>query len=401
MYALTNCTLYTGQAELTDRALLIDGIRIVDIVSSVDLAADCPRIDLAGDRVAPGFIDLQLNGCGGVMFNDAITSATLDTMHQTNLRSGTTSFLPTLITAPDQDMLQALEVVSQYRQQQAEGVLGLHLEGPYLNPKRKGIHNEAFIRPPDRHLLQKIVEAGPEIVKLVTLAPEMVEPEQIHLLSEVGIVVSAGHTDATFEQAVAGFEAGITMVTHLFNTMSPWLGRSPGMVGAVFSRPAVYAGIIADGHHVHFDSIRLAKQIKRDKLVLVSDATPPVGTNLDSFWIGGQQVFYRDGKCVSPDGTLGGSALTLIEAVANCVRYAAIPLPEALRMASLYPATAIGMAEQLGKIAPHYLANLAIFNPDFQITGIVDRGKYRSHSYQSEHSQLKHSQSEHSQSDCP
>lgn len=379
MYALTNCTLYTGHQELTDRALLIDGTRIVEIVNLADLASDCPRIDLAGDQVAPGFIDLQLNGCGGVMFNDAITAETLDVMHQTNLKSGTTSFLPTLITARDEDILRALEVVNQYRQHYPNRVLGLHLEGPYLNPKRKGIHNESYIRPPDRHILEKIAEYGRETVKLVTLAPELAEPAEIRLLTAAGIVVSAGHTDATFEQAMAGFDAGIMMATHLFNAMSPWLGRSPGMVGSIFNRPEVYAGVVADGHHVHFDSIRLSKQIKQDKLLLVTDATPPVGTDMDSFWIGGHQVFYRDGKCVSPDGTLGGSALTLMAAVANCVRYVDISLPEALRMASLYPAQSIGMDDQVGQIAPHYLANLTIFDADFQITGVVDGGQYQPH----------------------
>jgi len=379
MYALTNCTLYTGQEELTDRALLIDGTRIVEIVNLADLASDCSRIDLAGNQVAPGFVDLQLNGCGGVMFNDAITAETLDVMHQTNLKSGTTSFLPTLITAADEDILQALEVVNQYRQQYPYRVLGLHLEGPYLSPRRKGIHNESYIRPPDRRILEKIAEYGRETVKLVTLAPELTQPEEIRLLTDAGIVISAGHTDATFEQAVAGFEAGITMATHLFNAMSPWLGRSPGMVGGIFSRPEVYAGVIADGHHVHFDSIRLSKQIKQDKLVLVTDATPPVGTEMDSFWIGGHQVFYRDGKCISSDGTLGGSALTLMAAVANCVRHIDIPLSEALRMAALYPAQSIGMDNQLGKIAPRYLANLVIFNHDFQITGMVDGGQYQPH----------------------
>lgn len=379
MYALTNCTLYTASQEWTDRALLIDGTRIVEITQTANLAIDCPQIDLAGARVAPGFIDLQLNGCGGVMFNDAIVAETLDIMHQTNLQSGTTSFLPTLITALDQDILQALEVVKQYRQQHPYRVLGLHLEGPYLNPKRKGIHNESYIRPPDRRILQKIAEYGSETVKLVTLAPEMADPADIRLLAEAGIVVSAGHTDATFEQAIVGFDAGIRMATHLFNAMSPWLGRSPGMVGGIFSRPEVDVGVIADGYHVHFDSIRLAKQIKQDRLLLVTDATPPVGTDLDCFWIGGQQVFYRDGKCVAADGTLGGSALTMMAAVANCVNHIGIPLPEALRMASLYPARSIHMTDQLGQIAPNTPANLAIFNADFQITATVDAGEYRSH----------------------
>ncbi|XPM57736.2 MAG: N-acetylglucosamine-6-phosphate deacetylase [Leptolyngbya sp. IPPAS B-1204] len=380
MYALTNCHLYTSEQALTDQAVLIDAERIVDIVPASTLdslhTTIHPIIDLTGYSVAPGFIDLQLNGCGGVMFNDAITAETLEIMHQTNLKSGTTSYLPTLITAPDADMLKAIEVVQSYRQHSPYNVLGLHLEGPYLNPKRKGIHNEAYIRPPDRALLETIAAAGPDVVKLITLAPEQATPAEIRLLAEQGIVVSAGHTDATYEQAIAGFEAGVAMVTHLFNAMSPWLGRSPGVVGAVFSHPEVYAGIIADGYHVHFESIALAHRLKRSKLLLVTDATPPVGTQMASFWIGGQEVFYKDGTCVSADGTLGGSALTMIEAVANCVQQVELPLAEALRMASLYPAQAIGVDDHLGRIAPGYVANLTIFDDTSQIKAMVDRGEY-------------------------
>jgi N-acetylglucosamine-6-phosphate deacetylase len=375
MYALVNGRIYTGQEELTDRALLIRGDRIGDWVPAAEVAPDCPVIDLEGAAIAPGLIDLQLNGCGGVMFNDAITAETLDIMHQTNLRSGTTSFLPTLITAPDADMLAAMAVVHQYRRSSPYNVLGLHLEGPYLNPKRKGIHNEADIRPVDRAMLRQIVSYGPETVKLVTLAPEQVNPEEIRLLAAAGIRVSAGHTNATFEQAIAGFEAGVGMVTHLFNAMSPWQGRSPGVVGAAFRR-GVYAGIIADGQHVHYESIRLSHQLLQDKLILVTDATPPVGTQMDSFWIGGQEVFYRDGKCVSAEGTLGGSALSMMEAVTNCVHQVGLPLAEVLRMASTYPAQAIGVDDRLGKIAPGYIANLVIFDSDLQITGMVDRGRY-------------------------
>ncbi|MBD3883508.1 N-acetylglucosamine-6-phosphate deacetylase [Phormidium tenue FACHB-886] len=375
MYAFTNCTIYTGDRELSDRALLIDGHKIVNLAAPADLAA-VETIDLGGDCVAPGFIDMQLNGCGGVMFNDAITAETLDIMHQTNLRSGTTSYLPTLITTTDADMLAAIEVVKAYRQQQPYSVLGLHLEGPYLNPKRKGIHNEAYIRPPDRPMLEAIAAAGREVVKLVTLAPEKVEAEQIKLLADQGILVAAGHTDATYEEAIASFEAGIRMATHLFNAMSPWQGRNPGMVGAILNRDDVYAGIIADGQHTHFESVRLVQKLKQDKLILVTDATPPVGTQLESFWIGGQEVFYRDGKCVSADGTLGGSALTMIEAIANCVQHLGLPLAEALRMASTYPAILMGIDRQLGRIAPGCVANLVIFDRNFRVSAAVDQGAY-------------------------
>jgi N-acetylglucosamine-6-phosphate deacetylase len=375
MYALTHCTLYTENQILTDRAIVIEADRIQAIVPIDQIPTSCEAIDLGGANVAPGFIDLQLNGCGGVMFNDAITVDTLEIMHRTNLQSGTTSFLPTLITTSDRAMQTALEVVTAYRQQSPFNVLGLHLEGPYLNPKRKGIHNEIYVRQPDRVMLEQIAAVGRDGVKLVTLAPEQVDPSDIQFLTDQGILVSAGHTDATYEQAIRGFDAGVGMVTHLFNAMSPWQGRNPGMVGAVFSRDKVYAGVIADGHHVHFASIALAHRLKPSKLLLVTDATPPVGTQMNSFWIGGQEVFYRDGKCVSADGTLGGSALTMIEAVANCVNHLNLPLAEALRMASLYPAEAIRVDDHLGKIKPGYVANLVIFDANLHLLKGVDRGK--------------------------
>ncbi len=374
-YALIHCTLYTGSGVLQNHALVIDGTQIAAVVPETQIEPEMPRLDGHGWAAAPGFIDLQLNGCGGVMFNDAITTATLDTMHRTNLRSGTTSFLPTLITTTDGDMVDAIALVTEYRRQQPHRVLGLHLEGPYLSPRRGGIHNKAHIRPADEAMVRYIAQAGPEVVKLVTLAPEVVPVEYIQQLAEAGIVVSAGHTEASFEEALAGFDAGVGMVTHLFNAMSLWQGRSPGVVGAVFSRADVYAGIIADGHHVHYGSVSLAQQIKRDHLMLVTDATPPVGTTLESFVIGGQEVFYRDGRCISADGTLGGAALTLIEAVGNCVRYGGIPLAEALRMASLYPARAIGADHYLGQLAVGYQANIALFDPlTFAIKKVIDQG---------------------------
>lgn len=375
-YALTNCVLHTGEQDFVDHALLIEGDRILDILPSWDLPDSFSVIDLQGDHVSPGFVDLQLNGCGGVMFNDEITAKTLEIMHTTNLKSGTTSYLPTLITTSDTNMLRAMELVRDYRKFRPHNVLGLHLEGPYLNPKRKGIHNERYIRRPDPAMIQQIAAAGRSSVLLLTLAPEIVDVDDILTLADAGILVSAGHSDATYEQAIAGFDAGVGMVTHLFNAMSPWLGRSPGLVGAAFDRDDVYAGIIADGHHTHLRSIALAHRIKAEKLLIVTDATPPVGTQMDSFIIGGQAVFYREGRCVSADGTLGGSALTMIEAIRNCVSVG-LSLAECLRMATAYPAAAIAVNDRLGYLAPGYVANLAVFNDALEITGVCDRGEYQ------------------------
>lgn len=377
MYALTHCTLYTGTRTLRDHALIIEGPKILDLIPTAQLPSDMPQQSGQGWAATPGLIDLQLNGCGGVMFNDAITADTLDTMHRTNLRSGTTSFLPTLITTSDEAMDQAIALMDTYRRDHPTQVLGLHLEGPYLNPKRRGIHDGHYVRPADAAMIAKLAQAGPERVRIVTLAPEQVPADQIRCLVEAGIQVSAGHSDASFEAAMTGFDAGVGMVTHLFNAMSPWQGRSPGLVGAAFSRPEVYAGIIVDGHHVHLASVQLAHRLKGDHLLLVSDATPPVGTTLESFIIGGQEVFYRDGKCVSAEGTLGGSALTLMEAVRLCVEQVGLPLAEALRMASLYPARALGLDRTLGRLAPGYWANVTVFDPQrWTVQGVIDQGQW-------------------------
>lgn len=375
MFALTGCTIYTAFEVLTGRALAIANNHVQTICTPTDLPTDCRKINLQGTTIAPGFIDLQLNGCGGVMFNDAISPATLDVMHQTNLRSGTTSFLPTLITTADEDMQTAMSVVQAYRRDHSHAVLGLHLEGPYLNPQRKGIHNEKYVRSPDLAMIETIARAGPEVVRLVTLAPEITQADIVEKLSQTGIVVSAGHTNATYDQAIEAIDHGASMVTHLFNAMSPWQSRQPGMVGAALNQSDVYAGIIVDGHHVHFASVALAHKLKSDRLLLVTDATPPAGTQMASFIIGGQRVYHQDGKCVSAEGTLGGSALTMIEAIANCVHQVGIPLAETLRMASLYPARAIRVDDKYGQLTPGSVANVVILTNELTVLGVVDQGR--------------------------
>jgi N-acetylglucosamine-6-phosphate deacetylase len=191
-----------------------------------------------------------------------------------------------------------------------------------------------------------------------------------------GVIVSAGHSNGTYEEAVAGFAAGIRVATHLFNAMSPWTGRDPGVVGAILDRPEVAAGIIVDGIHVHYASIRLAKRLKGEGLFLVTDAVTPTGTAMSSFEFGGQTIYVENGRCVNRDGTLAGALLTMNEAVANSVRHAGIPLLEAVRMATLYPARIIGREGELGRIAPEYLANLAVFDQNFTMRGVVDHGTW-------------------------
>jgi N-acetylglucosamine-6-phosphate deacetylase len=375
MYALSNCKIYTGSDVLTDHAVIIENDLIQSIVPVAELPQSIEVKDLAGANLSPGFIDLQLNGCGGVMLNDAITPETMQIMHEANLKSGCTSFLPTLITSSDEDMRTAISAAREYHNQYQNQSLGLHLEGPYLNVAKKGIHNVDFIRPSDESMIDLIC-ANADIIAKVTLAPEQNDPEHIARLKAAGIVVSIGHTNATYAEARKGFEAGITFATHLFNAMTPMVGREPGVVGAIYDTPDVYAGIIADGFHVDYANIRIAHKIKGEKLVLVTDATAPAGANIDHFIFVGKKVYYRDGKCVDENGTLGGSALTMIEAVQNSVEHAGIALDEALRMATLYPATAIGVEDRLGRVRKGMVANLTIFDRDFKLKATVVNGQY-------------------------
>lgn len=382
MYALTHAQIHTGSQSLSDHALLIEDDRIAGLLPLDELDPSLPRRELASCHLTAGFIDLQLNGCGGVLFNNTPTQATLQTMHEANLRSGTTSFLPTLISAPDETIRTALGAVQAFMTAQPDLVLGMHLEGPYTNPQRKGIHPLAQLRHPDDSMIDFLCQQTPWLRK-VTLAPEQNRPEHIQRLTEAGILVALGHSAANYQETMAGFAAGIGFATHLYNAMTPTLnGREPGVVGAIYDHPSVYAGIVVDGHHVHWANVRLAHKVLGERLCLVTDAVAPAGApeGFDHFDFCGTQVFYRDGKCIDAKGTLGGSALTMMEGVANLVRHVGLPLDEALRMASLYPARALGVADRLGSIAVGKLANLTVFDNDFRVRATLVKGHYQEHS---------------------
>ncbi|OIN13147.1 N-acetylglucosamine-6-phosphate deacetylase [Oceanisphaera psychrotolerans] len=378
MFALTHCTLFDGERLHHDQAVVIRQDRIAAILPEAALAPELPRHSLEGALLSAGFIDLQLNGCGGVMFNGDISIHTLDTMHRTNLKSGTTSFLPTLITSPDRDMQQAVAVTRDYMARHRHRVPGLHLEGPYTNLTRKGIHPAAHIRSLTAAMLDFLCEHA-EVIAKITLAPECNRPEHIRRLNEAGILVAMGHTAASYDEAMAGFDAGVGFATHLYNAMTPTLnGREPGAVGAVFDSPAVYAGIIVDGVHVHDANVRLAHRVLGQRLCLVTDATAAAGAGpeLTRFDFCGTTVLVRDGQCVDEHGTLGGSALTMIAGVRNLVERVGLPLEEALRMASLYPARALSLDHELGSIHVGKIANLVVLNSGFHVNTTLVNGQF-------------------------
>lgn len=375
MYALTNCRILTGSDVLDNHAVIIDGGLIQTVCPEKELPNGIKTHSLDGAYLSPGFIDLQLNGCGGVMFNDQVTADTIRTMQLTNLKSGCTSFLPTLITSSDENMKASVKAIREYQAKYHDQALGLHLEGPYLNVEKKGIHSVKYIRASDDAMIDFIV-SNADVVTKVTLAPELTPEKHIRKLVKAGIVVSAGHTNATYVQAREGFKNGITFTTHLFNAMTPITGREPGMIGAIYDTPDVYAGVIADGFHVDYANIRIAHQLKGDKLILVTDAAAPAGTDMDHFIFVDTKIYCKDGKCLDENGTLAGSALTMIEAIQNTVKHVGIALDEAVRMATLYPARAIGMDNKLGAIKKDYIANLAVFDADFNVKATVVNGEY-------------------------
>ncbi|GLS90944.1 N-acetylglucosamine-6-phosphate deacetylase [Psychromonas marina] len=375
MYALTNCTIYTTDAVLTDHAVLIENDSIKCIIKTTAVNADIEKIDLDGANLSPGFIDLQLNGCGGVMLNGAETQQTLEIMQAANLKSGTTSFLPTFITDADEGIKRVLAVARHYIDNTPNEVLGLHLEGPYLSIEKKGIHRPEFIRKPDNAMIDLICENS-DIVSMLTLAPENSPADVVKKLSDNNIVVSLGHTNATYAQAKVAIDHGASCATHLFNAMTAITGREAGVVGAIYDNE-LYAGVIVDGFHVAYENVRISKKIMGEKLFLVTDATAPAGANIDSFDFVGTTVYYKDGKCFGADGTLGGSAVTMIESIEQTVKFVGIELAEAIRMATLYPAKAISVEDKLGSISSGKIANLAIFTNDYKVVATVVNGVYK------------------------
>ena len=377
-YALTNAVIYTGEKVLYEHAVVIENGLIQAVILEKDLAKDIPTVDLNGANLSAGFIDLQLNGCGGVMFNEEISVNTLEIMQATNLKSGTTSYLPTFITSPDEGMKQAVAVMREYLSKHQNQALGLHLEGPYLSVAKKGVHRPEYIREISPEMLYFLCQNGDVITKL-TVAAENPTAEYISRFIQAGIIVSIGHSNATYEQAKQRFAEGASFATHLHNAISPISsGREMGVVGAVLDSE-VYTGIICDGLHVHWGNIRLAKKAKGDKLVVVTDATAAAGADISEFIFVGKKVTVKDGKCYDEFGALGGASVTMIESIQNLIHHTDLNLDEILRMCTLYPAKAIGVDDKLGSIAVGKVANLAIFDQQFKVKATAVNGELQWH----------------------
>ena len=357
--ALTNARVLTAHGWRDDLAVLVEGERIAAL-----LPHDHPQVraaqllDLAGALLVPGFIDVQVNGGGGALFNAAPTVETIRTIGAAHRRFGTTGFLPTLISDGTDVMRAALAAVEQAFDEGVPGLLGIHLEGPYLAPERKGVHDPKWFHVPGEDELELLC-APHRGVRLVTLAPERVPHDVIARLAAAGVIVNAGHTAADHATVRAALAAGVRGFTHLFNAMTPLGSREPGVVGAALDDPGSWCGIIVDGHHVHPTSLRNAIAAKpRGRTLLVTDAMPPVGADDPSYVLNGETIIAKDGICQTANGVLAGSALDMATAVRNTVEMLGLPLDEAVRMASSYPADFLGLGASHGRIAVGYRADL-------------------------------------------
>lgn len=357
--ALTNARVLTADGFRDDLAVLLDGDRIEAVAGAGDARRHGAEVhDLEGRWLLPGFVDAQVNGGGDVLFNDAPTVETIRRIGAAHRRFGTTGFLPTLVSDEVEVMRDAIAAVDAAIAAGVPGVLGIHLEGPYLAPERRGAHDAAKFRVPDAREIDLVCSLR-RGVTVLTLAPDRVAPALVREFAARGVVVCLGHSGASYEQARAALDAGARGFTHLYNAMSPLQGRAPGVVGAALEDRASWCGLIVDGHHVHPAALRVALAAKpRGRLMLVTDAMPPVGGRLGRYTLAGATIACEDGRCATPDGVLAGSALDMAGAVRNTVSMLGVDLAEAARMAATYPADFLGLAASHGRIEAGLRADL-------------------------------------------
>lgn len=367
LLAISGARIFDSQAWHNDAALLVEFGYVAGIVPVAEIPANAERVVLDGGLIVPGFIDLQVNGGGGILFNNDTSLQAIRTICAAHAQFGTTGLLPTLITDTAAVNESAIAAGLAAAEAHVPGFLGLHLEGPHLSLARKGTHDAALIRPMDDSDLARLTRAAETLPNLIcTVAAETVTPQQIAALTGAGAVVSLGHTDADYATAMAAFEAGATMSTHLFNAMSQMGNREPGVVGATLDRPGAYAGLIADGIHVHPASIGAALRAKRGpgKIFLVTDAMSQTGTDIQTLTLNGRTITRANGALRLADGTLAGADLDMIDAVNFMVDTIGLEFDEVLRMASLYPADAMGISSTHGTLQRGAVGSFAHLSDD-------------------------------------
>jgi N-acetylglucosamine-6-phosphate deacetylase len=366
-FALIGAQVFDGENFQDDMAVVVEGRRISQFIPERDLSAGVERQKLAGGLLVPGFIDVQVNGGGGALLNNSPSVDVVKTIADSHCRFGTVGLLPTVITDAPEVTNAAIAAVRGARAQGVANVIGIHVEGPFLDPARKGAHDPHYIRDLSDGDIKLLANANCGAVML-TVAPNKVSPETICKLVAAGIRVSLGHAEANYTDVRAALDAGASSFTHLFNAMSQVTGREPGMVGTALADDKSFIGIIADGLHVHDTSLKLAlKAATFDRFMLVTDAMPPAAGGPDQFELQGRSVQRVNGRLQLEDGTLAGSNLTMDEAVRYCVNHLDLPLASALQMASRNPARFLGR-DDLGRVAPGALASLVHLDDKLNVT---------------------------------
>jgi len=352
--------IFTGVERLPNHAVIVQDDVIKNVLPVISLPKNS-KINSHCSLLAPAFIDLQIYGANKKLFAVFPTADALEDLYKHCLGGGTHFFQPTVATNTSQVVYKCIDAVNDYKKGGGKGVIGLHLEGPWINKMKRGAHVEELIHSPDIKEVRELVEYGQGVIKMITLAPEVCSAQVIDFIQSSGIIISAGHSNATFAEATQVFDTSFYTVTHLFNAMSAFHHREPGMPAAVMQHPTVMASIIADGHHVDFEVIKIAKKLIQRRLFLITDAVTETTQ--------GYYPHQREGDKYVAKGILSGSSITMLQSVKNCIEKVGIELNEALRMASLYPAKVLGTDHYAGMIKKGYSASLIMLDKDFDLIG--------------------------------
>ena len=368
----TGARVFTGETVISGLGVVVEDGRVTALAAEAPPGAEI--VALPEDRLlAPGFLDLQVNGAGGVLLNDDPSVESVRTIARTVRRFGVTGVLPTFITGPRDAMLAACAAVAEAMAAPNSGVLGIHLEGPFISAERRGIHDLGSVRAPTPDDIEAVIAASDRMRReggrlLLTLAPEEVDDATLGRLAAAGVIVSIGHTAASFERTQAALRLGARCFTHLTNAMPPIHNRAPGPVAAALDSRDAWCGLIADGHHVHAGLMRAILKAKPGKVFLVTDAMSPLGTTAESFVLDGRTNLRRDGRLASSEGVLAGADIDMAQSVRNVVALLDEPQTEALRMASLYPAACLGVDDRYGRIAPGHRADFVLLDARLDVS---------------------------------
>jgi len=367
--AIVNAVIHTGEEIIENGVVIVENGVIISVQQ--EIPTDIQTIDLHGNHLSAGFIDIQINGGEKYYFSQTPNEETIQDIYDTSLKYGTTQVLPCLISASKETILEGIESVRDYMKKHQNGVIGMHLEGPFLNPQRRGAHSIDQVRKPTNEELQEIISKGKDVIKVITIAPECFTEEQLNMLIESGIKISIGHSTITHKEAQFYFSKGINLVTHLFNAMTQFGHREPGLVGAVFENAEVFAPVILDGAHCDYAAAKIAYKLKQEKFFLISDATF-LGRKVENFKWDNFDAHLENGFYRNEDGNLAGATISMAEAVQNAFNHLNVSTDEAIKMATTRVAAAIGMEDNIGKIKSGFPATFVKFDENLSVIETLD-----------------------------